>query len=76
MLPQKGHRKEVLRIVTNAYTYTGLEAGQYRIRVYAEKWTEGAEFGEANHAVTLYHHFTITEPEPELQPYYSITCHP
>ena len=55
-----------------AYTYTGLEAGQYRIRVYAEKWTEGAEFGEANHAVTLYHHFTITEPEPEPT-YYSIT---
>lgn len=55
-----------------AYTYTGLEAGQYRIRVYAEKWTKGAEFGEANHAVTLYHHFTITEPEPEPT-YYSIT---
>lgn len=55
-----------------AYTYTGLEAGQYRIRVYAEKWTEGGEFGEANHAVTLYHHFTITEPEPEPT-YYSIT---
>lgn len=55
-----------------AYTYTGLEAGQYRIRVYAEKWTEGAEFGKADHAVTLYHHFTITEPEPEPT-YYSIT---
>lgn len=55
-----------------AYTYTGLEAGQYRIRVYAEKWTEGAEFGKANHAVTLYHYFTITEPEPEPT-YYSIT---
>lgn len=55
-----------------AYTYTGLEAGQYRIKIYAEKWTEGAEFGEANHAVTLYHHFTITEPEPEPT-YYSIT---
>ena len=54
-----------------AYTYTGLEAGQYRIRVYAEKWTEGAEFGKANHAVTLYHYFTITEPEPEPT-YYSI----
>ncbi len=35
-----------------AYTYTGLETGQYRIKVYAEKWTEGAEFGKANHAVT------------------------
>lgn len=55
-----------------AYTYTGLEAGQYRIRVYAEKWTEGAEFGKADHAVTLYHHFTITEPQPEPT-YYSIT---
>ena len=55
-----------------AYIYTGLEAGQYRIKIYAEKWTEGAEFGEANHAVTLYHHFTITEPEPEPT-YYSIT---
>lgn len=54
------------------YTYTGLEAGQYRIKIYAEKWTEGAEFGKANHAVTLYHHFTITRPAPEPT-YYSIT---
>lgn len=57
-----------------AYTYTGLETGQYRIKVYAEKWTKGAEFGKANHAVTLYHHFTITGPAPEPEPtYYSIT---
>lgn len=57
-----------------AYTYTGLETGQYRIKVYAEKWTEGAEFGKANHAVTLYHHFTITGPAPEPEPTYcSIT---
>ena len=55
-----------------AYTYTGLEEGQYRIKVYAEDWNTGAEFGKAAHAVTLYHYFTITEPEPEPT-YYSIT---
>lgn len=55
-----------------AYTYTGLEAGQYRIKVYAEKWTEGAEFGKADHAVTLYHYFMINEPAPDPT-YYSIT---
>ncbi len=57
-----------------AYTYMGLEAGQYRIKVCAEKWNTDAEIGEANQSATLYHYFSIAEPEPEPEPtYYSIT---
>lgn len=52
--------------------YTGLISGKYRAKLYAEDWTTGAPEGKADHSVTLYHYFTITEPEPEPT-YYSIT---
>jgi hypothetical protein len=57
-----------------AYTYTGLEEGKYRVKVYAEEWITGIEGGskENPHAVTLYHYFTISEPAPEPT-YYGIT---
>lgn len=57
-----------------AYTYTGLEEGKYRVKVYAEEWITGIEEGskENPHAVTLYHYFTISEPAPEPT-YYGIT---
>lgn len=56
-----------------AYTYTGLEEGQYRIKIFAEEWIEGVPEGDEknSHTATLYHYFTITEPEPEPT-YYSI----
>lgn len=57
-----------------AYTYTGLEEGKYRVKVYAEEWKTGIEEGskENPHTVTLYHYFTISEPAPEPT-YYGIT---
>lgn len=57
-----------------AYTYTGLQEGKYRIKVNAEEWTKSSEENSKlnPHTVTLYHYFTITEPEPEPT-YYSIT---
>jgi len=56
-----------------AYTYTGLEEGKYRVKVYAEEWITGIEEGskENPHTVTLYHYFTISEPAPEPT-YYGI----